>query len=159
MKFKIFNYHPSIDAFTINNDYQKVAQSLGLKEWSTVVWIGRYFMLDNDYGEHWMDNWELRDELEERAKTLGIGYDELMIIDPDRMQNGKDGPCHAPELRKLFWRDVLTSLELSLELMIAEAKKHKSDWEKIGTADAEENEYISDLEERIAALQKQYFQT
>ncbi len=26
----------------------------------------QYFMLDNDYGEHWFDNWDKREEIQEK---------------------------------------------------------------------------------------------
>jgi hypothetical protein len=45
-----------------------------------------------------------------------------MVIDPDRFKNSDDGPCHTPELRKRFWTDVLKSLELSYDLLFAQAR-------------------------------------
>ena len=70
-----------------------------------------------------------------------------MIVDPERFQNGKDGPCHTPELRKRFWTDVLRSLELSYELLFAEARVCNE-----ARLDYLQDEYIPDLEERIERL-------
>jgi len=39
---------------------------------SFVVWIGRFFSMDNDFGEHWFDNWDLRKPLEAKAEELGV---------------------------------------------------------------------------------------
>ena len=45
-----------------------------------------------------------------------------MIVVPDRFVDGKDGPCHTPEIRKAFWTDVLKSLEISYELLFEVAR-------------------------------------
>ncbi len=66
---------------------------------------------------HWFDNWHLRELLEEAAAQRGLTEEELLIIDPERFQNGKDGPCHPPTFRKRFWTDVLRLLELSFDLL------------------------------------------
>ena len=102
------------------------------------------FVLDNDYGEHWFDNWDAREALELRAQALGYEADDLMIVDPDRFQNGQDGPCHNPEFRQRFWTDVLSSLTLSLELLFDEARSSN---ERI--REVLPDEHITDLEERI----------
>src|SRR5262249_34215075 len=118
---RVFEYVPELDAFLITKEFQRLASSLGLMEWHAAVWIGRLFMLDNDYGEHWFDNWDEREAVEEKAREMGIDSHDLMIFTPERFANGRDGPCHSPELRKLFWTDVLKSLELSHELLFEEA--------------------------------------
>src|SRR6476469_5743219 len=100
---KIFNYIDQLDCFVVNPTYKVVADKLGLTEWNEVVWIGRFFSLDNDYGEHWFDNWELRAPLEQKAEKLGLDITKLFILDPDRFRNDVDGPCHDPETRVLFW--------------------------------------------------------
>jgi hypothetical protein len=71
--------------------------------------------MDNDFGEHWFDNWDLREERAAKAKAMGIAEEELLIIDPHRFQDGRDGPCHDAMQRKRFWTDVVRSLELSYE--------------------------------------------
>lgn len=68
-------------------------------------------------------------------------------IDPERFQNGKDGPCHQPAFRKRFWTDVLRSLELSFDLIADEARAFNQ-----GRLRFMPDEYISDLEARITAL-------
>src|SRR5262249_43899081 len=132
------------------NAYRAVATQLGLIEWTPVVWLGRLFALDNDYGEHWLDNWDARDALEAKAAALGIDAHDLMIIHPGRLQDGKDGPCHPPELRKAFWTDVLQSLELSYPLLFEAARHYNRRLQEIFLEDA-----LPDLEARIAALQTQ----
>ena len=127
-----------------------MADKLGLTEWNEVVWIGRYFLLDNDNGEHWFDNWEERDKLAEQAKELGIEYNDLLIIDHSRFKNDYDGPCHTSDERKRFWTDVLTSLELSLDTIINEAKKLNSQ-RKITDED-----FIGDLDNAILIIQNAY---
>jgi len=51
-QIKIFDYIPELDCFKINPIYKEIADELGLSEWTEVVWIGRLFCMDNDYGEH-----------------------------------------------------------------------------------------------------------
>jgi hypothetical protein len=145
---RIFKFNDHLGCFVINPSYKLIADYLGLTEWSEVVWIGRYFTLDNDYGEHWFDNWELRDALEAKAKEAGVAYDDLLVIDPDRFKNDKDGPVHTSEERKLFWTDVLRSLELSLDLLFLEARRQNK--RKEG-----DEEFITDLEERIEKIAKE----
>lgn len=145
---RIFRYIDALDAFVVSDAYRSLADQLGLAEWQPAVWIGRLFMLDNDYGEHWFDNWEEREALAGRAAELGIDSDDLMIIVPERLANGDDGPCHPSELRKRFWTDVLKSLELSYELLFEEARLLNT-----RTKEILPDEYIEDLEERIRQIQ------
>jgi hypothetical protein len=147
---KIFNYLDDLDCFVVTNEYRKVADHLGLSEWHPAVWIGRLFILDNDYGEHWFDNWDLREQLQAKAEQRGIASEDLMVIDPDRFQNGDDGPCHTPTIRKQFWTDVLKSLELSYELIFAKARAENKKIREIIP-----EMYIADLEDRIAQIQKE----
>jgi hypothetical protein len=144
---KIFRHLDDLDCFVVSDEYQRIADQLGLTEWSPVVWIGRLFTLDNDYGEHWFDNWHLREPLEEEAQRRGLTDEALLIIDPERFQNGKDGPCHSPAFRKRFWSDVLCSLELSFDLLADEARAFNQERLRFMP-----DEYINDLEARIAAL-------
>lgn len=144
---KIFRYIEELDAFVVTADYQQLAEMLGLVEWTPVVWIGRLFTQDNDYGEHWFDNWELREERRDRARVLGVDENALLIIDPQRFQDGRDGPCHNPAQRKRFWTDVLQSLTVSHEVLFQEARlmnEHLQQWRP-------ENA-IPDLEDRIARI-------
>jgi hypothetical protein len=145
---RVFQYIEPLDAFLVTDAYRALATQLGLTEWTPVVWIGRLFTLDNDYGEHWFDNWEQREALEAKAAALGIDAHDLMIIDPERFKDDKDGPCHAPELRKAFWTDALQSLELSYAVLFAAARFYNKRVQEIFPDDA-----IPDLEERIAALE------
>ena len=131
-QYKVFDYIIELDAFTVNGEFSKLVEKLKISEWSPVVFIGRYLCLDNDYGEHWFDNWELREspDFVRRARSLGYEPEFLMIIDPRkfyreiRNKEGKiiDGPCHPPELRKAFWTDVLKSLTLSESFLRQEAR-------------------------------------
>ena len=140
---------PELDAFIITDEYRNLADTLNLSEWNPVVWIGRLFILDNDFGEHWFDNWELREEKKEQSETMGISYEELMIIDPERFQDGRGGPCHSPELRKAFWTEVLDELHLSYTLLFDKARDENQKIKSVVP-----NEYLSDLEERISAIKK-----
>jgi hypothetical protein len=149
---KIFQYLDDLDCFVVSDAYRGIADQLGLTEWSPVVWIGRLFTLDNDYGEHWFDNWHLREQLEPEAAQRGLSDAELLILDPERFQNGKDGPCHAPAFRKRFWTDVLRSLELSYDLLADEARAFNQ--ERLRYLP---DEYIPDLEGRIVALESELF--
>ena len=112
-------------------------------------------MLDNDYGEHWFDNWDEREAVEARVKELGLDVDpdELMIVAPKRFQDGRDGPCNSDEVRKRFWTDVVRSLDLSLELLFEEAR-HVNALERRLPADIAKP--IGDLEERIARVRERY---
>lgn len=147
---KVFRYITEIDAFIVEPKFKEISDYLGLSEWNEVVWIGRFFASDNDFGEHWLDNWELRDKKEMEAKALGIEYDQILAIDPDRFVNKKDGPCHSDDQRKKFWTDVLMSLQLSPDLIFMEARKQNE-----RRKDYDFETYIPDLEERIEKINAQ----
>ena len=147
-RIQIFHYLEELGCFVVAPNYKRLANYLGLNEWNEVVWIGRYFSRDNDFGEHWFDNWDLREPLEVRAAELGLDSSELLIIDPERFADGRDGPCHSPAERASFWHDVLLSLHLSLETLFREARKLNAEYQ---TAALEA--YIPDLEARILAVQ------
>jgi hypothetical protein len=80
----IFDYLADLDCFVISEPYRQIADELGLSEWHPAVWIGRLFTLDNDYGEHWFDNWDLREQLEPAAARGHLRTEDLMIVDPER---------------------------------------------------------------------------
>lgn len=142
MAIKVFDYIEELDAFLVTEEFTALADYLGLTEWHPTVWIGRLFCMDNDFGEHWFDNWDARDGLAERTKAFGIDPDELMVIVPERFQDGSDGPCHPPEQRKAFWTEVLKSLQLSQDLLFAEARYNEPRYGKDDGA-------MNDLEQRI----------
>ncbi len=145
---RVFRYVQELDAFVVTAEFTSLAERLGLSEWHPVVWVGRLFLLDNDYGEHWFDNWGEREALEARAKELGIDSYDLMVILPDHFFNGADGPCNPPEIRRAFWTDVLKSLELSYDLLFAKARldnsRAKEQWP---------DNYLPDLEVRITHIE------
>ena len=143
-KVRVFAYLTELDAFMVTREYRDVATLLGLAEWNPVVWIGRLFCMDNDFGEHWFDNWDLRAQRADSCATLGIDESELLIVDPDRFSDGRDGPCHDIGQRKRFWTDVLRSLELSFDLLFEEAR--------LMNKTAKSEVVITDLEDRILAL-------
>jgi len=147
---KVFKYIDRLDCFLVNPDYKVLADKLGLTEWNEVVWIGRYFLLDNDNGEHWFDNWGERDKVAEKAIELGLECNDLLVVDPDRFKNDYDGPCHTGDERKRFWTDVLTSLELSLDTLINEAKKVNSQREMT------DKNFITNLDDKIASVKNAY---
>lgn len=144
---RVFDYVEELDAFIITEEFGDLANRLNLTEWHPAVWVGRLFLMDNDFGEHWFDNWNEREALEARAEQLGIDSSDLMIVVPDRFTDGRDGPCHTPELRRAFWTDVLKSLELSHELIFQKARAVNL-WVKEHIPD----EHIEDLEERISEI-------
>lgn len=144
---RIFRFIDELDAFLVTDEYRELADYLHLAEWTSVVWIGRLFHMDNDVGEHWFDNWDLREERAAKANAAGIPEEELLIIDPDRFQDDRDEPCHDALQRKRFWTDVLRSLELSYETLFDEARKaNESHKEYIP------EEYLPDLEDRIEKI-------
>ncbi len=145
---RVFKYINQLDAFVVTDEYRHLADQLGLIEGHPVVWIGRLFTLDNDYGEHWFDNWDERAALEDEAQKLGIASDQLMIIVPDKFTNDHDGPCHTPIFRKQFWTDVLKSLELSYDTIFEEARRNNA-----AIREYLPDEYITNLEAKIAAIQ------
>lgn len=149
---QVFNYIEALDAFLVTPEFAAVSDRLGLTEWTPVVWIGRLFFLDNDYGEHWFDNWDEREALKVRAAELDIDDSELMILNPWRFQNGKDGPCNTDEMRKAFWTDVLESLKLSYELLFEKARQHNQAMKDLCERYPIQIEYVEDLEERIAEI-------
>lgn len=148
---RVFDYVASLDAFVVTDAFKAISDELGLTEWHHAVWVGRLFVMDNDLGEHWFDNWELREAVEVDAERLGYDYADIMIIDPARFADGRDGPCHSPEVRKAFWTDVLKSLRLSLSLMFDEARRVNA-W----SAEHMPEDYIADLEARISRITSEW---
>ena len=152
---RIFKYIAEDDAFLVTDEYRQIADTLNLTEWHPAVWIGRLFILDNDLGEHWFDNWDLRAD-------RGLS-DEHLIIDPDKFQDGRDGPCNTPEFRKRFWTDVLKSLELSLDLLFDKARqfneKNRRWLEEYPGDDDVRLMFLPDLEDRISEIRSQYNST
>ena len=140
---RIFRYHPEVDAFELTPEYTALTEVLDLGGWEAFAWIGRLFSLDNDVGEHWFDNWELRRQRAEAAACQGLSEGALLIIDPCRMADGRDGPCNTDEFRARFWTEVLKSLDLSEDLIIAKAREFHARYS--GSSE------VADLEVRIAA--------
>jgi hypothetical protein len=66
---------------------------------------------------------------------------------PGALPKRQGRPCHPPAFRKRFWSDVLRSLEMSFDLLAAEARSFNQERLRFRP-----DEYISDLEARIAAL-------
>lgn len=166
-RLRPFEYLPEVDCFVVTPLFEQVARYLGLMEWSPVVWMGRYFTLDNDYGEHWFDNWPERAAIHfhPEVNPRGLEEFELFVVDPERFENKANGPCHPPELRKMFWIEVLKSLEFSLDFLIAEARFTKLELERKAEVPfhgpgaltkkeflEETDNYVPDLESRIAQL-------
>ena len=154
---QVFHHIEELDAFIITSEFAALSENLGLTEWTPVVWIGRLFFLDNDYGEHWFDNWDEREALEKRAAELGIDDFDLMVITPGRFQNGSDGPCNTDKMRKAFWTDVLKSLKLSYDLIFEKARQNNVDMKELSLLKDSRghsiDKYITNLEERIAQIQ------
>jgi len=154
---RVFRYIPEVDAFDVEEEYVELARLLGLDEWSPIVWIGRLFAMDNDFGEHWFDNWEAREERRSRAEALGLNIDRLLVVDPERFQDGRDGPCNPPEIRRRFWHDVLVSLDLSAELIFAKARAQNEQTRIIMERNPTVGEaFIADLEQRIARWRRDH---
>lgn len=93
MKIKVFNYYEELDAFLCTPEYKYIAHSLQISEWNPVVWIGRLFARDQDFGEHFFDNWDEREELNKKLKNKEIQFQfpddnedwsQLLIIVPAR---------------------------------------------------------------------------
>ena len=162
MKVKVFRYINDIDAFVLTDDYIKICDFLEIEYWERYAWIGRLFTLDNDYGEHWMDNWELRDAVEDKSKKFGFDSSELLIIDPVRFIFPKtnhylikgDEPCHSNKFRKLFWNDVMMSLEISLDLIIEEANENAEDFDINKILKSEDNSNYANYIKQKLALNK-----
>lgn len=144
-KLKVFRHIAELDCFVVEQEFRRICDYLDVTEWHAAVWIGRLFTLDNDYGEHWFDNWDEREVLEERAKALGYDSCELLIVVPARMKDGADGPCHSDAIRKRFWTEVLASLTVSLDLVIEEARHANANYKQVGDPDV-----LTNLEERVA---------
>lgn len=145
---RVFLYVEELDAFLVTEEFSSLADRLNLSEWHPVVWLGRLFTLDEDYGEHWFDNWDEREEREEKARSLGMDDYDLMVVVPSRFTGRRDGPCHSDAIRKAFWTDVLKSLELSYDL-IFQVARYWNEWHK----EHFQEEYVEDLEERIAQVE------
>jgi hypothetical protein len=144
---RIFRYVEERDALVVTDAYREISETLGLWEWSPVVWIGRLFSMDNDFGEHWFDNSE-----------LGGVYENYLFIDPARFEDGRDGPCHSPDFRKRFWTDVLKSLELSFDLICDEARQFNEDRRQMTDEELldPDDAPIADLEGRIDRMRLKY---
>src|SRR5437868_7377761 len=157
-KLKVFKEIPGLQCFAIDDEFQRVSDLLGLTEWHAVVWIGRLFLMDNDFGEHWFDNWDARAAVAEKARKIGIDPDghDLLIIDPSRMKDGRDGPCHSDEFRRRFWSEILSGLHLSFSLLCDEARRmndlRKALAKDINQLVRSEELAVLDLDARIALL-------
>jgi hypothetical protein len=92
-------------------------------------------------------NWDLREEIADKAKRFGFADKGFLIIDPARFKDNEDGPCHTDIERKRFWTDVLKSLELSLETLFQEALKVNEKLKEVG-----DDDFISDLSDRIQEI-------
>lgn len=151
---QVFNDAEALDAFLVTPEFTAVSERLGLTEWTPVVWIGRLFFLDNDYGEHWFDNWDEREALEARAAELGISDFDLMIVVPTRYQDGQDGPCNTDSVRKVFWTDVLKSLTLSYDLLFEQARDNNQKMREMKETipNFPADMFLPDLEERIIEI-------
>ncbi len=149
---RVFQYLPEVDAFDVTPEYRALADLLGISEWNPVVWIGRLFAMDNDFGEHWFDNWEAREERAALAERHGLEADTLLIVEPDRFQDGRDGPCNTAALRGRFWTEVLRSLELSSDFLFEKARDVNSKTRALIDAGATglQDAYVPDLDARIA---------
>lgn len=150
---RIFDYHEEEDAFLASEDYRHIAYTLNLSEWNSVVWVGRLFAMDNDFGEHWFDNWEDTEEESAVRERLGNPDARILRIGPARFQDGRDGPCNTDAFRKRFWTDVLRSLELNLGTLIEKARQQNERYEK---TEGLEEFHIADLEDRITSVLKTY---
>lgn len=150
---KIFDYYPEIDAFLCTKEYKRLAEILGVAEWTPVCWLTRLIARDQDFGEHMFDNWDERAAL--RAKGIefefpeGEDWDTLLIVNPfwfteshskcmkcmkeckravciecgSDMNVGADGPCHSDEIKKKFWTDVFKSMEISFDTLLTVARE------------------------------------
>lgn len=169
---KILHYYPELDAFHCTTEFTWIAETLGIAEWTPVVWLGRLLARDQDFGEHWADRWPEREALQDKYKTFEFLPDEdwstLLIVVPDAFTQkekwcwscqkefqrlpcpncgkevhvGTDGPCHTDEAKKLFWTDLLKSLDVSLETLFAIARST--------------TQKLPDLEERIEKVKAKY---
>lgn len=159
-KIKVFDYYPQLDAFLCTEQFKQINGKLGLNEWTPVVWLCRLFARDQDFGEHIFDNWDEREALEAQNIDFQFPPNEswstLLIVNPQRFTEhdafcigckteikkaicpncgnritvGTDGPCNTDLIKKIFWTDVLKSLEISLDCMFAVARQ-KHDVETI----------------------------
>lgn len=77
---KVFNYIENLDCFLVTKEFADICNKLYLSEWNPVVWIGRYLMMDNDYGEHIFDNWDERETLAKRAKEKGYNLTKETLV-------------------------------------------------------------------------------
>lgn len=158
LRVKVFDYLPELDAFLCTDLFKRVNRLLGLEEWTPVCWIGRLFARDQDFGEHWFDNWDDRSRLEARGLRFdfpaGEDWGTVLVVNPVAFRQPRDKTCircrseferlNCPECDypvrvggdspsvgndtlKLFWTDVLRSLELSLETLFAVAAEYASD--------------------------------
>jgi hypothetical protein len=148
-QIKIFNYILELDAFECTKEYIDISETLGLAEWNYVVWIGRLFTMDDDYGEHWFDNWDERDNIRNKAEKLGYDSQFLYVINPKRFSDKQDGICHTDAERKIFWTDVLKSLTLSFNTLATFAINSNPPIKGLG-------EHIPNMKKKIAMLREKY---
>ena len=109
-KIKVFDYIPELDCFVVSPPFKKLMEDLDLAEWTPVVWLGRLFAMDQDFGEHIFDNWDERTVILKKAKELGINLgiafdgenelqveNELMVVVPDRFTDHGEFCFHCKE--------------------------------------------------------------
>jgi hypothetical protein len=142
---KLFLHHADVGAFTYRPEYVELCEVLEYG-WECRAWLGRLFSMDNDVGEHWMDNESLVEARADLAVRAGLDPDLLMLPDPERMADGRDGPCNTTEFRMRFWTEVVACLVLSDQLIIDGARAFHG---RCSSA-----EKVAALEQRIAAWQQ-----
>jgi hypothetical protein len=105
----VFDYLEELDCFLINPVFSNVVCQLHLNEWHPAVWVGRYFTMDNDFGEHWFEDWDEREALRERAEKLGYSYEQLPLSFPGRKR--RPMPQRRPAKTFLDGRTEIASTE------------------------------------------------
>jgi len=154
MMLQVFEYVEELDAFKVHPKFAEICGRLQLNEWGIgPIFIGRYLCMDNDFGEHFSDNWELREARDSEIKSSEFEAEELFFIEPERFSDGRDGPCHSPEMRKMFWTEVFKSLQLSCDFLFKEAR---SNYERgVRLKSREEERFAQIVEKEIESISKE----
>ena len=158
MNIKVFQPGPTHGTFFCTKEFEQACAELNISEWHAAVWIGRLFARNQDFGEHWFDNWDEREELENFSLIFpkDEDYSSLLIVVPrsfiqksqscwscgekivkincpncqKELNIKPDGPVYSEEVVKSFWIDVCESLIVSRKTLELVAKKYERNYQE-----------------------------
>ena len=124
-RIHIFRYLPEVNAFDVTPEYAELAELVGLVGGIPSCGSGgssaSTTMLASTGSTTGICAKSVR-----LTRTSWARCERSAHPRPAPLTDGTDGPCNAPDIRLRFWRDVLTSLELTTDLLFAKARDNNN---------------------------------